>query len=90
MVTETFDAFLEGGSQDSLLLSQRALACSDTRIKLSDSTLYSDFTGIHIECVVVEKIDVDWWCREVVGWPRTICGREVYGRAYTIGVDVDA
>jgi hypothetical protein len=59
VATVTFDAFLEGGLRDSPLLSQRSLAYSDTRIKLSDSTLYSDFTGIHSECVVVEKIDVD-------------------------------
>lgn len=57
----TVDAFLEGGSRDSPLLSQRALAYSNTRIKLSKSTLYSNFTGIHIECVVVDKKDVDWW-----------------------------
>lgn len=68
-----FDAFLEGRSRDSPLLSHRALAYSNTRIKLSDSTFHSDFTGIHFEHVVVGKKNT-----LIIGDAKWLRGRELY------------
>jgi hypothetical protein len=52
-------ALLERRSGNAPLLARCALAFFNTRIKISDSKLYSCLTGIHFEHVVVGKKDVD-------------------------------
>jgi len=67
--------------REAILVGSLALACKNTRIKISDSVLYSKLVSIHIEYVELIVYGIKGGRRVVVGCAETLCARKVYGRA---------
>jgi len=67
---------------DPVSLSGLLQASKNTRFKITDSSLYSNLTRIHIEYSVVGIYGFKNGVLILVGWPKTICGRKLYGLAY--------
>lgn len=71
-------AALEGGSRDAVRACSLSLALINTSVKISNSRLYSNLTGIHFEYVVLVIERVKWWVTRCGGvaenhmWPKTI------------------
>ena len=66
--------------REAIPLGSLAPACKNTRIKISDSALYSKLLSIHIEYVELIVYGIKGGRRVVVGCAETLCARKPYVR----------